>query len=76
MATNLPPTVRLNNYLQSIGRLPSISYLEQDNGPTAENRWTVMVKIDGQIMGTCDAPRRAAAKEAAAVQALKRLGLE
>lgn len=32
--------------------------------------------VDGQIMGSCDAPRRAAAKEATAVQALKRLGLE
>jgi len=54
----------------------SISYLEKDNGPTAENRWSVTVKIDGEVMGSCDAPRKSAAKEDAAQQALKRLGLE
>jgi hypothetical protein len=72
----------------------SISYLERDNGPTAEYRWTMAVKskrsftgfltstikfhasVDGVVMGLCDAPRRAFAKEAAAEQALKGLGLE
>jgi hypothetical protein len=32
--------------------------------------------VDGEVMGSCDAPRRALAKEAAAEQALKKLGLE
>jgi hypothetical protein len=32
--------------------------------------------VDGEVMGSCDAPRRALAKEAAAEQALKNLGLE
>jgi len=61
---------------QSIGQLRSVTYLEQDNGPTAGNRWSVVVKIDGRVVGSCDAPRKSAAKEAAAAQALKSLGLE
>jgi hypothetical protein len=32
--------------------------------------------VDGKVMGSCDAPRMALAKEAAAEQALKKLGLE
>ncbi|KAF8482085.1 hypothetical protein DFH94DRAFT_691702 [Russula ochroleuca] len=76
MADTLPPSVRLNNHFQGLGRLSSISYLERDNGPTAEYRWTMTVKIDGVVMGSCDAPRRAMAKEAAAEQALRNLGLE
>jgi len=76
MATSLPATVRLNNYLQAQGRLKDISYFEKDNGPTAENRWTIILKINGEVMGSCDAPRLARAKEVAAEQALKNLGLE
>ncbi|KAF8506841.1 hypothetical protein F5888DRAFT_1798072 [Russula emetica] len=76
MSASLPPTVRLNNHFQALGRLGSISYLETDNGSTAENRWSITVKIDGEVIGSCDAPRRALAKEAAAEQALKKLGLE
>ncbi|KAI9511728.1 hypothetical protein F5148DRAFT_226170 [Russula earlei] len=76
MSTNLAPTVRLHNYFQGIGQTKSISYLEKDNGPTAENRWSVTVKINGEAKGSCDAPRKSAAKEGAAEQALKRLGLE
>jgi len=76
MSATLPPTVRLNNHFQALGRLGSISYLETDNGSAAENRWTMAVKIDGEVMGSCDAPRRALAKEAAAEQALTKLGLE
>ena len=34
------------------------------------------VLVDGKVMGSCDAPRRALAKEAAAEQALTNLGLE
>ncbi|KAH9065879.1 hypothetical protein EDB87DRAFT_901805 [Lactarius vividus] len=73
----LAPTVRLNNYLQSIGRLGSVSYTERDNGPSAnpENRWTVTVKIDGQEMATCFGPRKSMTKEAAVEQALRRLGI-
>jgi hypothetical protein len=32
--------------------------------------------VNGEVMGSCDAPRRALAKEAAAGRALKKLGLE
>ncbi len=32
--------------------------------------------VHGEVTGSCDAPRRALAKEAAAEQALKKLGLE
>ncbi|KAI9462286.1 hypothetical protein BJY52DRAFT_1256160 [Lactarius psammicola] len=73
MTANLPPTVRLNNYFQSIGRVWSISYLEKDNGPAADKRWSTIVKIDGVEMGSHSAARRAVAKEAAAEQALRRL---
>ncbi|KAI0281663.1 hypothetical protein BGY98DRAFT_1125903 [Russula aff. rugulosa BPL654] len=73
---SIAATVRLNNHFQALGRLASISYLETDNGQKAENRWTMTVKIDGEVMGSCDAPRRAVAKEAAAEQALQKLGLE
>jgi len=34
------------------------------------------VLVHGEVMGSRDAPRRALAKEAAAEQALKKLGLE
>jgi hypothetical protein len=32
--------------------------------------------VDGVVMGSCDAPRMALAKETAAEQALKSIGLE
>jgi len=76
MPSNPPPTVRLNNHFQGIGRVWSISYLEKDNGPTSEERWSITVKIDGKVMGSHSAARQAAAKEAAAQQALNRLGIE
>ncbi|KAH9982751.1 hypothetical protein BGW80DRAFT_1453575 [Lactifluus volemus] len=76
MASNLPPTVRLNNYLQGIGQLSAVSYHEKDNGPNAVNRWSITLKINGQVMGASTAPRRSAAKEAAAQQALDSLGLQ
>ncbi|KAH9178853.1 hypothetical protein EDB89DRAFT_986710 [Lactarius sanguifluus] len=78
MASPLPPTVRLNNYFQSIGRPSSVSYFERDNGPSAssEKRWSMTVKIDGQEMGQCYGQRKTVAKEAAAELALKRLRIE
>jgi hypothetical protein len=44
-----------------------------DSRPPSLN---VAPSVDGVVMGSCDAPRRAMAKEAAAEQALKNLGLE
>ncbi|KAH9050519.1 hypothetical protein EDB84DRAFT_380481 [Lactarius hengduanensis] len=78
MASPLAPTVRLNNYLQSIGRLSSVSYLERDNGPSAipEKRWSITVRIDGQEIGPCTGPRKSVAREDAAEQALRRLRIE
>jgi hypothetical protein len=86
--------ITIRTDFQAIGRLGSISYVEKDNGTTAQFRWTITVKskktftgsltitikfrasVDGVVMGSCDAPRMALAKEAAAEQALKSLGLE
>jgi len=76
MSADIPFTVRLNNHFQSLGRVKSISYVEEDRGPAIEKRWSITVKIDGVVMGSYNAPRRAVAKEEAAKQALTRLGLE
>jgi hypothetical protein len=37
---------------QSLGRLGSISYLETDHGPTAENRWSITVKSKRMCPGS------------------------
>jgi len=76
MSDNLPATVRLNNHLQSLQQVHSISYADVDSGQASQNRWTVTVKINGEEMGSCSAPRMAMAKEAAAQQALDRLGIQ
>jgi len=75
MTTDLPPTVRLNNHFQGLNRLSSISYQGTDHGPNVPNRWTVTVKIDGQVRGSYSAARMATARETAAQQVLDYLGI-
>ena len=38
--------ISIHTDFQGLGRLSSISYLERDNGPTAEYRWTMTVKSE------------------------------
>ncbi|KAI0273390.1 hypothetical protein BC834DRAFT_853609 [Gloeopeniophorella convolvens] len=70
-----PPSVQLNNYFQGIGRRDAVSYYEKDNGPNVTNRWTIIVKVDGQVVGSCNNPRKSAAKEQACALALAALGI-
>lgn len=75
MAHILPPTVRLNNHFQGINQIWAISYVELDLGPNVENRWSITVNIYGVEKGSCRAARKPEAKEAAAQEALTRLGI-
>ncbi|KAI0043533.1 hypothetical protein FA95DRAFT_1563211 [Auriscalpium vulgare] len=60
--------------LQRQGTLQMLSYAVTEN-PQAVNRWTVVVRISGVVMGSFSAPLRATAKEEAARQALVQLGV-
>ncbi|EIN14398.1 hypothetical protein PUNSTDRAFT_130031 [Punctularia strigosozonata HHB-11173 SS5] len=71
MATR--PTIMLNNYLQSQGKVDALVWVESKSGTPQSLVWTSSAKIDGQVMGTGSAPTKAAAKEEAARQALAAL---
>ncbi|KDQ63038.1 hypothetical protein JAAARDRAFT_188661 [Jaapia argillacea MUCL 33604] len=69
-------TVELNNYLQGQGNVQSLSWVEASSGPSHAKVWTMTCKISGETKGTASATQKAVAKEEAAKQALKALGVD
>ncbi|KAI0274924.1 hypothetical protein BC834DRAFT_850359 [Gloeopeniophorella convolvens] len=70
-----PPSVQLNNHFQGVGKASALSRYEKDNGPNVTDRWTVVVKVDGRVVGSCDNPHKSAAIEEACAQAMRMLGI-
>ncbi|KAJ7597363.1 hypothetical protein C8J56DRAFT_1041564 [Mycena floridula] len=72
----MPPYVtQLNNYFQALnpGTSP-VSYIEESSGPANACSWQVTCKISGVVKGQGVGPSKAAAREAAAKEALLALG--
>ncbi|KAJ7361276.1 hypothetical protein DFH08DRAFT_1074303 [Mycena albidolilacea] len=66
---------KLNNYLQRKQASHTLSWAENSTGPSHAIKWTVECKVSGEVKGTGVADSKAAAKEDAAKQALKALGI-
>ncbi|KAJ8084727.1 hypothetical protein PM082_003504 [Marasmius tenuissimus] len=69
-------TVALNNFLQGIGRLESLSWIHSTSGPANVPTWTSVCKIDGVPLGTGSGPRKYMAMDMAAEEALGKLTVE
>ncbi|KAI0348141.1 hypothetical protein BDW22DRAFT_1424354 [Trametopsis cervina] len=68
-------TVALNNHLQSTDRLAALVWAESTSGPAHAPVWTVVCKIDNVEMGSGTGAQKHVAKDAAAAQALRALGV-
>ncbi|KAJ7897324.1 hypothetical protein B0H14DRAFT_3425353 [Mycena olivaceomarginata] len=66
---------QLNNYFQRNQASHTLSWAEKSTGPSHAIKWTVECKVSGEVKGTGVADSKAAAKEEAAKQALKALGI-
>ncbi|KAJ7361272.1 hypothetical protein DFH08DRAFT_951865 [Mycena albidolilacea] len=66
---------QLNNYFQGKQASHIVSWAEYSTGPSHAIKWTVQCKVSGEVKGTGVADSKAAAKEDAAKQALKALGI-
>ncbi|KAL6307647.1 hypothetical protein BKA93DRAFT_767110 [Sparassis latifolia] len=68
-------SIELNNYLQKNNLSHAISWLnEQCGGGNAE--WTVTCKINGEVKGVGKSSKKNAAKDYAAKQTLRSLGVQ
>ncbi|CAK5280375.1 unnamed protein product [Mycena citricolor] len=90
MPTNY--VTRLNNYYQALDQAYLISYAESSTGPSSNRIWTMECKVSGEVKGVPSlqfsvrltllrrgvgqATTKAAAKEAAAMQACTNIGIE
>ncbi|KAG7099837.1 hypothetical protein E1B28_001645 [Marasmius oreades] len=74
--TNAKGSVALNNYLQGVGRVESLSWVHSTSGPENAPTWTSICKIDGVPLGTGSGPRKYIAMDLAAEETLKALTAE
>ncbi|KAI0334475.1 hypothetical protein GY45DRAFT_41410 [Cubamyces sp. BRFM 1775] len=63
-------TVALNNYLQNKGRLTSLVWKEEQEGPRHAVQWTSYCTIDNEVLGKGTGSKRNVARDAAANAAL------
>jgi len=66
-------TVALNNYLQTGGKLASLSWVDITTGPRDQPVWTSTCKIAGKIVAEGTGTHKHLARNAAATLALKSL---
>ncbi|THH17711.1 hypothetical protein EUX98_g9076 [Antrodiella citrinella] len=71
--SNTDGTVLLNNLLQKLDKLSLLSWEDTDTGPAHAPEWHSTCKLDGDVIGTGSSSTKAAAKDAAAKEALKKL---
>ncbi|KAH9982749.1 hypothetical protein BGW80DRAFT_1453574 [Lactifluus volemus] len=67
-----PPTgsIALNNFLQSKGKLSSLSWVDTSSGPAHEPEWTSVCKIDGNVISSGKGTHKHLSRDDAADQAL------
>ncbi|TEB38690.1 hypothetical protein FA13DRAFT_1784998 [Coprinellus micaceus] len=63
-------TSLLNQHLQKIGRVSSLSWEESASGPAHARQWECICKIDGETRGRGVASHKHVAKDQAAEEAL------
>lgn len=72
-------TSALNNYLQDLRCLHTLSWIDTVDGPSHEPRWTSICKIQGEPRGIGKGSKKSVARDAAAniaLASLKQRGFE
>ncbi|VDB86940.1 unnamed protein product [Peniophora sp. CBMAI 1063] len=64
-------TIALNNYLQGIGKLAALSWVDVTAGAQHSPTWTSTCKIDGRVIATGSGPLKHIARDEAADKAFE-----